>query len=552
MERESLDIARLNTDVLVLGGGLAGYRAAVAAREAGAAVTMAYFARGASPYIIGCNSPIGHADARDKPEIFFDDMVRGGYGLNDRRLVRVMSTGAIDAQRELSALGVPFPIESNHRITQRHLSGNTYPRSLFIPEGTGKVVLEHLSAHAEKIGVRILTGLKVVDFLNDSGEIAGALLWDRRDRKFLAITARSVVLAMGGIGRIYSDSTYPADVGSDSYGLALKHGARLIDMEFVQFEPVVTVWPEGCRGMEMPTAMLGDGAHLKNAEGERFMFRYNPEHGEKQIEKAKMALCVQTEIDEGRGLPDDTVIFDTTVLPPERLESYKTHVRRLRNAGVDPLTTPPHVRPASHSQMGGVLIDDSGWTGVPGLYAGGESAGGVHGASRLAGNGCADTLVFGALAGRGAAKGMLADRNRNWDAIINNSVQAISSYESRKGHARASELKDNVRDIMLRSAGLWRHEMGLTQGRNQLRELTRIAASDLATSGMEQAIEACELDHMLVTAQMIVEASLLRTESRGAHQRRDFPKLDDANWLKHVGFRTDGAGGFVREDAPIQ
>jgi succinate dehydrogenase/fumarate reductase flavoprotein subunit len=546
-----LDIARLETDVLVLGGGLAGYRAAVAAREQGVSVTMAFFARGASPYIIGCNSPIGHADERDKPEIFFDDMVRGGYGLNDRRLVRVMATGAVDAQRELSAIGVPFPTEQS-RITQRHLSGNTYPRSLFIPEGTGRIVLEHLSGHAEKIGVRIATGLKVVDFLNDGGEVAGALLWDRHTKQFSAITARAVVLAMGGIGRIYSDSTYPADIGSDSYGLALKHGAHLIDMEFVQFEPVVTVWPEACRGMEMPTAMLGDGAHLLNAKGERFMFRYNPEHGEKHIEKAKMALCVQTEIDEGRGLPDGTVTFDTTVLPPERLESYKTHVRRLRNAGADPLTTPPHVRPASHSQMGGVLIDDTGWTGVPGLYAGGESAGGVHGASRLAGNGCADTLVFGALAGRGAAKGMLSSGARDWNRIVGASAKAIGDYAGKKGQARAADIKDELRNVMLRSAGLWRHHEGLAEGRNALRDLARTASNDLVTNGIDEAIEACELDHMLSTAQMIVEASLLRTESRGAHQRRDHPAQDDANWLKHIGFRTDRAGGFVREDASIQ
>ena len=433
-----------------------------------------------------------------------------------------MSTGAIDAQRELSAIGVAFPTENN-RITQRHLSGNTYPRSLFIPEGTGRIVLEHLSAHAEKIGVRTLAGLKVVDFLNDGGDLVGALLWDRRDGKFLAITARAVVLAMGGIGRIYSDSTYPADIGSDSYGLALRHGARLIDMEFVQFEPVVTVWPEACRGMEMPTAMLGDGAHLINAEGERFMFRYNPGHGEKQIEKAKMALCVQTEIDEGRGLPDDTVIFDTTVLPAERLESYKTHVRRLRNAGVDPLKTPPRVRPASHSQMGGVLIDDTGWTGVPGLFAGGESAGGVHGASRLAGNGCADTLVFGALAGRGAAEGMLMPRSRNWDAVIGASLEAIEASGNKTARTGLAELKQSVRETMLRSAGLWRREDGLLEGRKSLREIADMAA-ELKTDGIEQSIEARELDHMLTTAQIIVEAALLRTESRGAHQRRDYPK----------------------------
>lgn len=440
----------------------------------------------------------------------------------------------------------------NDRLTQRHLSGNTYPRSLFIPEGTGRLILERLAAHAETIGVRVMTSLKAVDFLNDGGEVAGALLWDRHLGHFTAITSRAVVLAMGGIGRLYSDSTYPADIGSDAYGLALRHGACLIDMEFVQFEPVVTVWPEGCRGMEMPTAMLGDGAHLVNAEGERFMFRYNPEHGEKQIEKARMALCVQTEIDEGRGLPDDTVIFDTTVLEPERLESYKTHVRRLRNAGVDPLVTPPHVRPASHSQMGGVLIDGQGWTGVPGLYAGGESAGGVHGASRLAGNGCADTLVFGALAGRGAAAGMLAPAARDWDRIVAGALRAFDGYRGRTGRARASALKDAVRQTMLRTAGLWRHGDTLAEGREALRGFARTARSDVATEDADQAIEACELDHMLVTAQMIVEAALRRTESRGAHQRRDYPRQDDANWLKHTGFRTDGAGGSRAEDVPIQ
>jgi succinate dehydrogenase/fumarate reductase flavoprotein subunit len=402
------NISQIETDVLVLGGGMAGHRAAVAAREAGASVTMAYFARGASPFVIGCNAPIGHADERDGPEVFFDDMVRGGYGLNDRRLVRVMAEQAAEAWRELTAIGVRFAGDGQ-RLSQRHLSGNTYPRSIFIPEGTGRVILEHLGAHAEAIGVRALPGQKIVALLQDGDAVVGAMLWDRRGREFCAVTARATVVAMGGIGRLYGDSTYPTDIGSDAYGLALKAGARLLDMEFVQFEPVVTVWPEGCRGMEMPTAMLGDGAHLLNAQGERFMFRYNPDHGEKQIEKARMSLCIQTEIDEGRGLPDNSVIFDTTVLPPDKLESYVTHVRRLRAEGVDPASTPPHVRPAAHSQMGGIAIDDTGWSGVPGLYAGGESAGGVHGASRLAGNGCSDTLVFGALAGRGAAAGMLEE-----------------------------------------------------------------------------------------------------------------------------------------------
>jgi succinate dehydrogenase/fumarate reductase flavoprotein subunit len=355
---------------------------------------------------------------------------------------------------------------------------------------------------------------------------------------------------MGGIGRLYSDSTYPTDIGSDAYGLALKAGARLLDMEFVQFEPVVTVWPEGCRGMEMPTAMLGDGAHLLNAQGERFMFRYNPGHGEKQIEKARMSLCIQTEIDEGRGLPDGTVIFDTTVLPRETLESYVTHVRRLRADGVDPVATAPRVRPAAHSQMGGIAIDDTGWTGVPGLYAGGESAGGVHGASRLAGNGCSDTLVFGAVAGRGAAAGMLEGGPPADGAVAHAALEPLVSKIGRRGASAASAVKDRIREIMPAAAGIWRTEQSLRLGLEQL-EVCVSQSDDLAVDHVEDAIEAVELDHMLVTARIIVEAALARTESRGAHQRRDFPQSDPA-WVKHVTFRAADGGGVVREDLPIR
>jgi succinate dehydrogenase/fumarate reductase flavoprotein subunit len=545
----NFDVTRVSTDILVLGGGLAGLRAAIAARASGAEVTMAYFARGASPYILGCNTPIGHADPRDAPSVYFDDMVRGGYELNDRRLVRVMSEQAVDAWRELAGLGIPFTRREGV-LAQRHLSGNTYPRSIFVAAGTGRVIMEHLTAHAEQIGVNAISGRKVVALLQDGGEVVGALLWDRRSRAFIAVTARATVMAMGGIGRIYSDSTYPSDVGSDAYGLALKAGARLIDMEFVQFEPVVTVWPQECRGMEMPTAMLGDGAHLLNAAGERFMFRYNPGHGEKQIEKARMSLCIQTEIDEGRGLPDGTVTFDTTVLDRATLESYVSHVKRLRNAGVDPALTPPRVRPAAHSQMGGVFIDDTGWSGVPGLYAGGESAGGVHGASRLAGNGCSDTLVFGALAGRGAAEGMLSPVERDWRAIVAAALAPLRDRIGVNGATTATEVKTEIRDLMPAAAGIWRNREQLEAGLARLEACTRTAAGNLAIGGIEQAVEALELDHMLVTARTIVEAALLRTESRGAHQRTDFPE-SDAAWLKHTSFRVGGADGLLREELPI-
>jgi succinate dehydrogenase/fumarate reductase flavoprotein subunit len=201
--------------------------------------------------------------------------------------------------------------------------------------------------------------------------------------------------------------------------------------------------------MEMPTAMLGDGAHLVNAGGERFMFRYNPGQGEKGIEKARMALCIQQEIDEGRGLPDGTVIFDTTQLAPERLESYVAHCKRLRTAGLEPSKQTPRVRPAAHSQMGGIRVDATTWTGVPGLFAAGEAAGGVHGASRLAGNGASDVIVFGGIAGKAAARAAWqGNAARNWQAIhVRTPPEAFCMMATSVATGLEIEGEDHIRPV---------------------------------------------------------------------------------------------------------
>lgn len=255
MEQEP-EVEVIEADVLVLGGGLAGLRAAVAARRAGASVVQAFHGRGASQYIIGFNVPLGHADARDSPEIYYEDTMRGGSELNEPSLVRALAEGAIPALAELEAIGVPFA-RIDGKFAQRHLSGNRYPRSVFHPDGIGKLAVEHLMAHAEAIGVQSLSGWKAVALVQDAGEVVGALLMKLNDRRLAVVRARATVLATGGVGAIYGDSTYPLDVASDSYAMAWAAGAPLIDMEFVQFEPTVVVYPEGARGMEMPTAMLG-------------------------------------------------------------------------------------------------------------------------------------------------------------------------------------------------------------------------------------------------------------------------------------------------------
>jgi len=536
MEFESVE-----TDVLVLGGGVSGYRAAAAAAAAGASVVHAFRARGASQYIFGFNVPLAHKDGRDTAEIYFEDILRGGYRLNDRGLVQTLVDGTRPALDELVAIGVPFA-RNGEQFDQLNLSGNTYPRSVYHPQGLGPLAIGRLDAQCGGLGVRKHAGWKAIALLQDGVEVVGALLFKANAPAFLAVHARATVLATGGIGAIYADSTYPADVAADSYAMAHAAGATLIDMEFVQFEPTVVVHPAECRGLVMPTAMFGEGAQLRNVLGERFMFRYNPEHGELRIEKARMAHCIQQEIAEGRGFPDGTVMFDTTVVPPQRLENHAEKAKRLRSKGFEPTTEAPRVRPAAHSHMGGVRIDRRAWSGVPGLFAAGEAAGGVHGASRLAGNGASDVFVFGGIAGRGAAASGLQLQGRDWNAIHAAAVAPLHRVQARTGNARPDEIKAAVRQVLLDAAGLYRDRAGLEKGLATLDALVREIAAGLETRDLREAVRALEADNMVTVGRFIVMSALAREESRGAHQRRDFPKMHDEQWLRHVALGRAGGG----------
>jgi succinate dehydrogenase/fumarate reductase flavoprotein subunit len=533
------DGERVETDVLVLGGGVAGHRAAAAARALGHGVVLAYTAHGASPFLFGCNAPIGPGDS---PEAYAKDMIEAGGRLNDPRLVRALAFHAAEAVSELAALGVPFARDASGPCL-RHLAGNSQPRSLCVSDGTGKALLDHLRLHCRRLGVVCWSGWRALVLLQDAGSVIGALL-ARPSGEIRVVLAGAVVLAVGGVGRLYADSTYPADVAADSCALAFRAGATLLDMEFVQFEPTITVHPEGCRGMEMPTAMLGDGAHLLNAQGERFMLRYNPGQGERYIEKARMALCIQQEIDAGRGLPDGSVWMDTTVLPRETLEGYVVHCRRLREAGLDPAAERPRIRPAAHSHMGGICIDANGWTGVPGLYAGGEAAGGLHGASRIAGNGGADAIVFGDLAGRGAADAPAALAGpRAVARSLEEASACLGSLLDCLAGVEARDMAATIQGAMSRWVGLHRDRDGLTRALAVFSGLEAALAGRPSTDpGPADWLAGLSARNMLLAARMIAQAALDRTESRGAHQRRDHPGEDDRRWLRHICFRA-GANG---------
>ncbi|WP_426990920.1 FAD-binding protein [Cupriavidus sp. 30B13] len=551
--------AHVPADVLVLGGGLGAYRAAIAAkqRDARLRVVMAYRAHGASPHIIGFNAPIGAATADapgDSSATYYEDTLRGGRGLNHAPLARHLAEHAAAAFEELVALGVPFSRQGAHGpFAQRHLSGNSCARSVFVPGGTGRAAMSALIRHARAIGIEAIAGHQVVDLLRDGDRVAGALLWKPHSDRLVACGARAVVIALGGIGRLYEDSTYPADVNADAYGLALDAGAALMDMEFVQFEPVVTVWPPACRGMEMPTAMLGDGARLLNARGERFLASGEHPQGERGMEKARMAMLIQREIDAGRGWPEGGVRFDTTVVPPDKLESYVSHCARLRRAGVDPARTAPLVAPAAHSMMGGIAIDARGWTGVRGLYAGGEAAGGVHGASRLAGNGCTDTLVFGALAGSSAAED--AASLPPWQAAAAAAAARRCLADAGLGHGdagppgQADAARQSIRHALSRAAGIWRTGAQLAAARDSVAalrgQLRAGGGADLATL-----LARITARRMADAAGAILGAALMRRESRGAHQRTDFPARDDARWRGNIHLRRQDGGAVAATFVP--
>lgn len=541
-----MEIGRLGADVLVIGGGIAGLRAALAAAQQGASVVVAHAAQGASPYVLGVNAPLDAA--ADSPARYAEDMLRGGYGLNDRRLVHALAQEAESAVRELAALGVPFARQGD-AFRLRHLSGNTCARSVFVPEGTGRAILDALTREAERRGVQRLAGYRALRLLCRDGHVVGALLHSRARSGLVAVAAGAVVLAAGGIGRLYEDSTYPADVAADSCALALEAGAVLIDMEFVQFEPTVTVFPETCRGMEMPTAMLGDGAQLINAAGERFMQRYNPGHMEKRIEKAKLALCIQREIDEGRGFPDRSVVFDTTRLDPAILEGYVTHVKRLRAAGLDPLREPPRIRPAAHSIMGGVRIDAACRSDVPGLSVCGESAGGIHGASRLAGNGGGEIVTFGRIAGRAA--GRMRARNLDPLPLARAALDRLQDECRRPGGAEPGEAAARLGRLMTASCGLYREAEDLNRALATVRGERAAWRDGVPATTLDDLAVNRATHNRLLAAETILAAALRRAESRGAHQRRDCPATDERGWTCHIA-TVLREGALEQARAPVQ
>lgn len=516
------------TDVLVLGSGVAGYQAASAAARGGASVHIVGLAKGASPFISGFNTCLEDGFEGDSIEQYGNDIFQGGYEIGDRPLIQTLTQQAREAFTELQALGVPFETNSG-RSALRHLSGSKYPRSVYVKSGTGNAILSVISKAAIGLGVKECLGLKIMSLIKVDDRVCGALTWNRHTGTLTAFLAGNTVLATGGIGGLYSDSTYPADVDGDSYALALDVGATLVDMEFVQFEPTIVSTPASVKGLEMPTAMLGDGAIMTNSLGERFMCRYNPPDCEIRIEKAKMALCIQKEIDEGRGTDNGSVYFDATSLSLECLQGYATHFRRLVKAGVNPSLTPIEIHPAPHSLMGGVRINNQCHSDVQGLFVCGEASGGVHGASRIAGNGASDAVVFGRVAGRYAQQTLVPLTPMQLSRAKEIAEASFKQAQRPQQVETTTPYLQTISRIMATKVGIRRSGASMEEAVNSLRSLLAEIQNTWDGSPFHPlaAARASALVGLSIAA-----SALRREESRGAHFRTDFPTRDDGRWKR--------------------
>ena len=530
-------------DVVVVGAGLAGLAAALAAAEAGARVVVLGKGRPNATEIVGFNVP-GLAPG-DSPFEFLADTIRAGDSINDPRLVARMSEeiGVVFKDLERRGLAMSRHGDAYHL---RLAADNRYPRIVHRDDRTGPALLSLLRRELRRLGVPIQARTTVLSLECREGCVAGLSAHDARLAAAVSYRAGAVVLAAGGAGQVYAFNTNAAGMVGQGYALALEAGAELVDMEFVQFEPFILAHPPSGRGYAVPTTVItNDGGRITNAVGAEFLPR-DRDGSFRGITKWAMARSMFLEIRAGRGAPHGGVTLDLRHLSAEVLAGYPRLERALARAGLNPARDVLEVTPAAHHFMGGVRIDERCRTGVPGLYAAGENAGGLHGANRMAGNSGPDGLVFGRIAGMEAAKASRESGRRPAGRMGRR--QIAGRAEGRGGCARSSANRNSsgeghgaarrgIRRVMLAETGVARDAAGLERARAELVEVGRALAAAPAT------LERAETLAMAMTALAVVTAALLREESRGAHFRLDHPGSDDRRYLGSFALRLERREG---------
>lgn len=512
----------VNSHVLVIGSGGAGVRAAIEASDHGDCVLVSKTIAGKGGCTImaegGYNAVLC---CDDRVDDHYTDTMKGGAFLGDPDLVRTLVSESPDRIEDLISWGAVFDVTGECTISQRPFGGQCFPRTCFAGDRTGHEMMTTLMDRLAATPVRIFHEIAIVSLLTDKGRVIGAAGLDR-DGEIIAFLADATVMATGGGTRVYDISTNSVSGTGDGYALGYHAGAELIDMEQVQFHPTGAVYPWDSRGRLVTEAVRGEGGVLKNALGERFMSKYDPQRMELSTRDV-VARAAATEIREGRGTEHGGIWLDISHLPAHEIEQrLPTMLEQFLRFGVDIRTEPMEVAPTAHHIMGGLRIDTGCRTSLPGLFACGEVAGGVHGANRLGGNALADTQVFGRRAGLSAGTEPVREKTLP-DAAIAPLIRDLEGFL--KGDTRPHIVRKQLQEAMWNGAGIFRDKPALEKTCRAIETLARISLN--ATSPTELA-ECCTVRNMLTTAHLIVTSALIRKESRGAHVRTDIKQNWDA------------------------
>jgi succinate dehydrogenase / fumarate reductase flavoprotein subunit len=575
------DIERHSYDVVVIGAGGSGLRAAIEARLRGkktAIISKSLFGKAHTVMAEGgAAAAMGNANPRDNSRVHFRDTMRGGKFLNNWRMAELHANEAPDRVWELEAWGALFDRTRDGKISQRNFGGHEYPRLAHVGDRTGlemirtlqqKVVAlqqeDAVSRGDPEAMIKVFAETTITRLVTDGGRIAGAFGYVRDSGAFVLFEAPAVVLATGGIGKTYKVTSNSWEYTGDGHALALLAGAKLLNMEFVQLHPTGMVWPPSVKGLLVTESVRGDGGVLRNSEGQRFMFNYvpdvfraqyaeteeeadrwydDPDHNRRPPEllpRDEVARSINAEVKAGRGSPHDGVFLDIASRLPaaeieRRLPSMCHQFREL--ADVDITKEPMEVGPTCHYVMGGVEVDpDTAAAAVPGLFAAGEVSGGMHGSNRLGGNSLSDLLVFGRRAGIGAADYLdgLAVRPTAAPADLEAAAEEDIAPLERDGGENPYAVHAELQDIMTNLVGLIRTEKEMAQALGELDKLRERARKVSAGGGRGYNPGwhlALDLRNMLLVAECVALAALERQESRGGHTRDDFPQMSP-EWRK--------------------
>ncbi|HEX9305283.1 MAG TPA: FAD-binding protein [Thermoanaerobaculia bacterium] len=548
-------------DVLVVGAGGAGLRAAIEALAHGASVGVVCKSLLGKAHTVmaegGIAAAMANVDRGDDWRTHFRDTMRGGKYLNNWRMAQIHAQEAPDRVRELEQWGALFDRTAEGDILQRAFGGHTFKRLCHVGDRTGLEMIRTLQDRGVQMGFHVYMECAVTRLLTDGKRVCGAVGYWREQGRFVVFRAKSVVLATGGIGKAWKITSNSWEYTGDGIALAYDAGAELLDMEFVQFHPTGMVWPPGVQGLLVTEAVRGEGGVLRNRLGERFMERYDPEKLDLSTRDV-VARAIYTEVREGRGTEHGGAFLDISQKPAEYVKRKlpSMYHQFLELADVDITKGPMEVGPTCHYMMGGVRVDaETAETTVPGLYAAGEVAAGLHGANRLGGNSLSDLLVFGRRAGLAAAE--RADRapsGSSDDGQIEEATREMLAFFERPEGESPYAVHRDLTETMQSLVGIFRNEKDLEDGLAKIRELqdragrVRVEGSRLFNPGWHLARD---LKAMLTVSEAVARSALLRRESRGAHSRTDFAK-SDPEWGKRniVVSRRGGAMELSERSVP--